>query len=55
MYDPFVDLSDKTYFEYLGLIKSGQPVSGCLNRKVLRYWERHPAKKHKEVIKIVLN
>ena len=23
MYDPFVDLSDKNYFEYQGLIKSG--------------------------------
>lgn len=54
MYDPFIDLSDKTYLEYLWLIKSEQPVRGCLNRKVLRYWERHPNKKHKEVIKIVL-
>lgn len=54
MYDPFIDLSDKTYLEYLWLVKSEQPVRGCLNRKVLRYWERHPNKKHKEVLNIIL-
>ena len=52
MYDPFVDLSDRNYFEYQGLIKSGQSVSGCLNRKVLRYWERHPAKNIKKLSKL---